>query len=157
MRIDRNDLKRIIRALEVYQLTGEPISVHQARHDHSKVPMRYPAHVVGLWPEREQLYRTINARVEEMIAAGWVDEVRGLRAAGYGPQLRSQQAIGYAELHEAAEGRVDRTRAIELIKRNSRHYARRQLSWYRADKAIGWHADPAAVDLADLERYQAGR
>src|SRR6185503_6707559 len=79
-----------------------------------------------------------------------------LRAAGFGPPMRSQQAIGYAELHDAADGRVARARAIELIKRNSRHYARRQLSWYRADRTIGWHADPGAVDLADRNCPAAG-
>ena len=91
-----------------------------------------------------------------MIATGLEREVGELRTHGYRPPLRSQQAIGYAELHDAADGRVERVRAIELIKRNSRHYARRQLSWYRADDAIAWRADPAAVDLADLERYLAG-
>ena len=76
--------------------------------------------------------------------------------AGYKPPLRSQQAIGYAELHDALDGRVTRARAIELIKRNSRHYARRQLSWYRSDQTITWHPSAAAVDLAELERYLAG-
>jgi tRNA dimethylallyltransferase len=143
-RIDRNDAKRIIRALEVFQLTGEPMSAHQAKHDHRSTPPRYPSRLVGLAPEREALYQAIDRRVDAMIDAGLE------------PPLRSQQAIGYAELHDAADGRVERARAIELIKRNSRHYARRQLSWYRADKTIGWHADPTAVDLADLERYLAG-
>ena len=156
-KIDRNDAKRIIRALEVFRLTGEPMSVHQARHDHRSAPPRYEAQLVGLAPEREALYRAIDERVDAMVAAGLEHEVARLRGQGYRPPLRSQQAIGYAELHDAAEGRVERGRAIELIKRNSRHYARRQLSWYRAEGAILWHADPAAVDLADLERYLAGR
>jgi tRNA dimethylallyltransferase len=155
-RIDRNDEKRIIRALEVFRLTGEPMSAHQARHDHRSLPPRYAARLVGLQPERERLYQAIDRRVEEMIAAGLEAEVAALRDRGYRPPLRSQQAIGYAELHDAVEGRVERARAIELIKRNSRHYARRQLSWYRGDPAIGWHQDPGAVDLDDLERYLAG-
>jgi tRNA dimethylallyltransferase len=156
-KIDRNDEKRIIRALEVFRLTGEPMSAHQARHDHRSMPPRYPARLVGLSPERAALYAAIDRRVDAMLEAGLEGEVAALRDRGYLPPLRSQQAIGYAELHDAAEGRVVRARAIELIKRNSRHYARRQLSWYRADKAIGWHADASAVDLADLERYLAGR
>ena len=155
-KIDRNDAKRIIRAVEVFRLTGEPMSAHQAKHDHRSTPPRYTARLVGLSPEREALYRAIDQRVDAMIAAGLEGEVAGLRGQGYVPPLRSQQAIGYAELHDAADGRVERGRAIELIKRNSRHYARRQLSWYRANEAIRWHADPAAVDLADLERYLAG-
>lgn len=156
-RIERNDQKRIIRALEVFRLTGEPMSAHQARHDHRSAPQRYEARLIGLQPEREALYRTIDRRVESMIEAGLETEVAALRDQGYRPPLRSQQAIGYAELHDAADGRVDRPRAIELIKRNSRHYARRQLSWYRADRTIAWHCDPGAVDLDELERYLAGR
>ena len=156
-RIDRNDAKRIIRALEVFRLTGEPMSAHQAKHDHRSLPPRYEARLVGVAPEREALYQAIDRRVEAMIEAGLEAEVAALRARGYRPPLRSQQAIGYAELHDAAEGVVDRVRAIELIKRNSRHYARRQLSWYRSDQNVRWHPDPSAVDLDDLERYLAER
>ncbi|HEY1816388.1 MAG TPA: tRNA (adenosine(37)-N6)-dimethylallyltransferase MiaA [Kofleriaceae bacterium] len=155
-KIEKNDRKRMIRALEVYRLTGEAMSSHQARHDHRTAPRRYDATVVGLAPEREALYQMIDQRVDEMVAAGLETEVASLRAAGFAPPLRSQQAIGYAELHAAAAGEVDRTRAIDLIKRNSRHYARRQLSWYRSDSTITWHASPAAVDLDDLRRYLAG-
>jgi len=155
-KIDRNDEKRTIRALEVYRLTGEPMSAHQARHDHKLVPPRYDFRLVGLAPERETLYAMIDARVDQMIEAGLEAEVTALRAAGYLPPLRSQQAIGYAELHSAAAGEVERARAIELIKRNSRHYARRQLSWWRPDQTITWFAGPGDVDLADLQRYLAG-
>ena len=155
-KIDRNDRKRIIRALEVHRLTGEPMSAHQARHDHRTLERRYPARLIGLAPPRDDLYRAIEARVDAMLAGGLESEVATLRAAGYLPPLRSQQAIGYAELHEVAAERLERPRAIELIKRNSRHYARRQLSWYRADSTVAWYAHPDAVDLADLERYLGG-
>jgi tRNA dimethylallyltransferase len=154
-KIERNDKKRTIRAIEVYRLTGERMSAHQARHDHKKLEPRYPARLVGLSPEREALYAAIDRRVDEMLAAGLEREVAALRSAGFRPPLRSQQAIGYAELHALAEGSLERARAIELIKRNSRHYARRQLSWYRADPTVAWHASPGDVDLADLERYLA--
>jgi tRNA dimethylallyltransferase len=156
-KIDRNDEKRIIRALEVWKLTGEPMSAHQARHDHKKLPPRYEAKLVGLAPEREALYRAIDARVDHMLEAGLEREVAALREAGYLPPLRSQQAIGYAELHAVAAGELERGRAIELIKRNSRHYARRQLSWYRPDPTISWHPEPAAVDHAELGRYLTER
>ncbi|MBL0219482.1 MAG: tRNA (adenosine(37)-N6)-dimethylallyltransferase MiaA [Myxococcales bacterium] len=160
-KIDPKDVKRTIRAIEVFRLTGEPMSAHQARHDHRAMPSRYPARVVGLAPEREALYAAIDARVEAMLAAGLEAEVLALRERGFRPPLRSQQAIGYAELHDVLDGKVDRSRAIELIKRNSRHYARRQLSWYRGSSAgaseVSWSPHPAAVDLADLERYLAGR
>jgi tRNA dimethylallyltransferase len=159
-KIDPNDEKRMIRALEVYRLTGETMSAHQAKHDHRSLPMRYPTRLVGVNPEREALYRNIDARVDQMIEQGLEAEVAALRERGFVPPLRSQQAIGYAELHDVHDGRVERARAIELIKRNSRHYARRQVSWYRAQIAqpetIQWFADPGAVDLVDLERYLAG-
>ncbi len=159
-KIDPNDRKRIIRALEVFRLTGEPMSAHQARHDHKTLPLRYPVRIVGLAPDREDLYRAIDARVDQMIAEGLEAEVAVLRERGYAPPLRSQQAIGYAELHDVVDGKVDRPRAIELIKRNSRHYARRQLSWYRAPSSgandVEWSASVGSVDLADLERYLAG-
>lgn len=155
-KIDRNDEKRMIRALEVFRLTGEPMSVHQGRHDHKSMPRRYEARLVGLSPERGALYAAIDARVDQMLVAGLEAEVRSLRAAGYVPPLRSQQAIGYAELHAHAAGEVERDRAIELIKRNTRHYARRQLSWYRSDATITWYPAAAAVDLAGLQRYLSG-
>lgn len=154
-KIEKNDEKRTIRALEVFRLTGEPMSAHQARHDHKSLPRRFAAKLIGLAPDREDLYRAIDARVDQMIEAGFEAEVAALRERGYLPPLRSQQAIGYAELHELAAGAVDRARAIELIKRNSRHYARRQLSWYRSDPTIEWVANPAAVDLAAIGRYLA--
>ena len=152
-KIDPHDEKRMIRALEVFRLTGETMSAHQARHDHRTLPRRYPARLVGLAPPREDLYRAIDARVDAMLAAGLAAEVAALRAAGYLPPLRSQQAIGYAELHQVADGTLGYDRAVELIKRNSRHYARRQLSWYGGDTSVAWYAGAAAVDLAELERY----
>ncbi len=155
-KIEKNDEKRMIRALEVYRLTGEPMSSHQARHDHKTMPRRYDARLVGLSPEREALYAAIDRRVDEMIEAGFEREVDELRARGYRPPMRSQQAIGYAELHALADGQLQRVRAIELIKRNSRHYARRQASWYRPDKQITWYPAPGAVDLTEFERYLAG-
>lgn len=155
-KIEKNDEKRIVRALEVFRLTGEPMSAHQARHDHRTLPRRYDARMVGLSPDREDLYKAIDARVDEMIELGFEQEVAALRERGYQPPLRSQQAIGYAELHAVAAGEVDRARGIELIKRNSRHYARRQMSWYRADTTITWHPNPAAVDLDEVGRYLAG-
>jgi tRNA dimethylallyltransferase len=155
-KIDPNDRKRLVRALEVHTLTGVPMSEHQRRHDHKTAPPRYEHLLVGLAPPRDALYRRIDARVDEMLAAGLLDEVRALRARGYAPPLRSQEAIGYAELHAHLAGALALTRAVELVKRNSRRYARRQISWYRPDQRVTWHSDPSAVDLASLERYLAG-
>ncbi len=157
-KIDRNDEKRIIRALEVFLETGVPMSVHQARHDHRLMPPRYPVRKIGLAPERELLYQRIERRVDQMMERGLLAEVTGLRDAGYRPPLRSQEAIGYAELHTAmdqTEGdfAAHHAQAIEYIKRNSRRYARRQISWYRSDEDVRWSPGPDAVDQDELERY----
>jgi tRNA dimethylallyltransferase len=152
-RIDPNDLIRISRALEVHALTGTTMTDHQRRHDHQRVPPRYRAELVGLAPPRPQLYAAIEARVDRMVRDGLVDEVRGLRAAGYGPSLRSQGAIGYAEVHQHLDQIHELPRAVELIKRNSRRYARRQRSWYRRDAQVRWFEQHADIDLNQLGRY----
>ncbi|MBK9031967.1 MAG: tRNA (adenosine(37)-N6)-dimethylallyltransferase MiaA [Myxococcales bacterium] len=155
-RIDPNDRKRLIRALEVIVTTGVALSEHHRRHDHRRVPPRYPHRLIGVAPPRADLYAAIDARCDAMVAAGLVEEVAQLRAAGHVPPLRSQQAIGYAELHEHLAGRFDLSRAIELMKRNSRRYARRQLSWYRSQTAVEWVTAADRVDLGDLAAYLTG-
>ncbi len=155
-RIDENDLIRITRALEVYELTGLPMSHHHRTHDHRTAPLRYRARVVGLAPDREALYRRIDERVDEMMAAGLLREVEALRARGIGPELGSQAAIGYAELHQHLDGAIPLGEAVRLIKRNSRRYARRQLSWYRNDPTVEWHQRRADVDLEELGGYLGG-
>jgi tRNA dimethylallyltransferase len=154
-KIDRNDRKRLTRALEVHALTGVPMSEHQKNHDFRTLKPRYDARLVGLAPERDELYRRIDARVAGMFDAGLVDEVIALRAAGHRPPLRSQQAIGYAEVHAHLDGALALPAAIAQVQQASRRYARRQLSWYRSDQSVTvtWAADPAAVDLDSLERY----
>ena len=155
-RVDEHDIIRLVRALEVYELTGVPMSEHRRRHDHRRVPWRYRARLIGLAPEREALYRRIDARVDEMLAAGLVEEVEGLRAAGYGRDLRSQAAIGYSEIHDYLDGITSLAEATRLIKRNSRRYARRQMSWYRKDGNVEWAERQADVDLASVGRYLGG-
>lgn len=152
-RVEPRDRKRITRALEVFEHTGEPMSAHQRRHDFRRVPPRYPARLVGLRPPRDALYARIDARVDRMIAAGWVDEVRALRERGYRPPLRSQQAIGYGELHRYLDGDLDLAAAIRLIQRNTRRYARRQLSWYQPHEGVRWYADASEVPIAALTEY----
>ncbi len=151
-KIHKTDQRRIIRALEVHRLTGVPLSEHHRIHQAK--PERYPAKIVGLAPEREQLYRQIDARVLRMMEAGFLEEVKHLRDARYHSGLRSQQAIGYRELHghlDADGATVEQ--AIALIQRNSRRYARRQLSWYRGQEDVDWYPGPSKVDLSELGRY----
>jgi tRNA dimethylallyltransferase len=153
VRIEVHDQKRVLRALEVHALTGVTMAEHRSRHDHRRVAPRYPARFVGLAPARDILYQRINARVDTMMAEGFVDEVRGLRERGVSQGFRSQGAIGYAELHADLDGVLPLVEAVERIKRNSRRYARRQVSWYRSDGEVQWFEDPDRVDLDDLGRY----
>ena len=88
-----------------------------------------------------------------MIERGLVAEVEGLRRRGFQPPLRSQMAIGYAEVHAHLAGELELGDALQLIQRASRRYARRQRSWYRGDARVKWHRRPVEVDLGDLERY----
>ena len=152
-RIHERDLRRITRALEVWELTGKTMSEWQKDNNFNLLPMRYQALIAGLAPPREALYARIDERVHGMMADGLLAEVEQLRARGFGPHLRSQAAIGYAELHAHLRGEYDLARAVALIQRNSRRYARRQLSWYRADRRVNWAKSPSEIDLAALQRY----
>ncbi len=144
-----NDVVRVVRALEVHALTGIPYSrLHAA---HRERPDRIPALQIGVAPPRDLLYDRINRRVDEMIAAGWVDEVRGLVAAGHEGHLERIKALGYREIAAYLRGEQSLEEAVEAVKRHHRRYARRQLSWFRADKRVRWldPSDvPAAVDAA---------
>lgn len=153
-RIHDTDERRLIRALEVYRLTGVPLSEHHRRH--KQQPPRYRARWLGLSPERKALYARIDARVEEMLASGWLAEVRALAEAGVGPEQRSQQAIGYRELHEHLRGDRDLPETTALVQINSRRYARRQMSWYRGNDQIEWSEEPSRIDLDELGRYLLG-
>lgn len=134
-RIHPNDAVRIIRALEVYHLTGRPISQWQQRQPPAEVGR---ARRFGLTLSRELLYRRINERVERMIAQGWLDEVRRLLEAGYDPHLPAMRSLGYAELVQVVQGKLPLQQAIALIQRETRRFAKRQLTWFRADKQIEW-------------------
>jgi len=136
-RIHPNDLVRIIRALEVFELTGEPLSRHFARQSNGHL-QGFQILRIGLEKPRPELYQRINLRVEQMFAQGLLEEVKGLREKGYGPELKSQKIIGYRQAHALLDGRYDLPRAKELIQRDSRHYARRQLTWMRAEPEIRW-------------------
>lgn len=156
-RIGANDRVRLIRALEIYRLTGIPKSELTARHAFSE--RRYDALTFCLSVEREALYRRVNARVERMIADGLVSEVRGLLGMGYGPQSPGFATIGYREIAEYLEGRIGLDEAVSLIKRNSRRYAKRQMTWFRAIRDVHWVQYPYDVDglIRAIRAFMAGR
>lgn len=134
-RIHPNDAVRIIRALEVHHVTGRPISAWQWREPSSEVGK---VRRFGLTMPRELLYRRINERVAQMVAQGWLDEVRRLLEAGYTPELQAMRSLGYAELVQVIQGNLGLSEAIALIQRETRRFAKRQLTWFRADKHVEW-------------------
>lgn len=136
-RIHPNDLRRLVRALEVFQLTGIPFSTHQRNRDQQK-PSPFQLCLIGLHMDRALLYKRIEERVDEMLASGWLDEVKKLKEAGYGSELTSMQALGYKELYLYLDGEINWDFAVERIKRNTRRFAKRQLSWFRHMKEIEW-------------------
>jgi tRNA dimethylallyltransferase len=136
-RIHVDDTRRLVRALEIYELTGKPISLLQKQWQ-SNQPSRIPAVWIGLMWERDELNRRINARVKEMIAAGWVGEVRALLAKYPGLSRTAAGATGYAELIEYAAGRMGLEEAVEQIKIATRQLARRQMKWFRRFSHVHW-------------------
>ena len=131
-----NDRFRIIRALETYQTTGHPISAHQRQHRFAQP--RFATFKIGLTMPRAELYARIDQRVDQMVAEGLLEEVRGLLARGYGADLKSMQSIGYRHMVDFLQSRVVWEETLRLLKRDTRRYAKRQFTWFRADPDIEW-------------------
>jgi tRNA dimethylallyltransferase len=146
-RIHPNDERRIVRALEVYRLTGRPMSELQTQW---AAPAATHNRMIGLTMPRERLYERIDARVRAMIDMGLVDEVRRLRMAGLEQNRSAAAAIGYAETIAHLDGEYDLARAVELIQRNTRRYAKHQLTWFRKDERIAWFDVARYADVAAL-------
>ncbi|GAW91493.1 tRNA (adenosine(37)-N6)-dimethylallyltransferase MiaA [Calderihabitans maritimus] len=135
-KIHPNDLRRVIRALEVYYRTGQPLSKsHRVGREENK---NYRVCMIGLYMDRKKLYQRINQRVDEMIATGLVEEVRKLLEMGYSPQLPALQGLGYKQIVGYLKGEYSLEEAIRLLKRDTRRFAKRQLTWFRRDKRIRW-------------------
>ena len=143
-----NDLIRIVRALEVHAITGTPYSV--LHEEHQRKADRVEARFFALEWDRAQLYERINARVDSMVAAGWVEEVQTLVEEGYGPSLESLKALGYREIAQHLEGNQSLEDAIEATKMHHRRYAKRQLTWFRGDKRIHWLPYDGTAPVKDL-------
>ncbi len=139
-RIKPNDLRRIIRALEVYNSTGKPISYLQNNYSNKyNKNDKFKYHIIGLKRNRENLYQNINLRVDKMIKDGLIEEVKELRAKGYNSNLNSMQGLGYKQINKYLDGEYDKETAINLIKRDTRHYAKRQMTWFNNKiKNIEW-------------------
>ena len=154
-RLHTHDTYRILRALEVVETTGKPISRHHQEHGFLEQPFR--SLKIGLNMDRAILYEGINARVDAMICAGFVDEVRSLLARGYPSDLKSLQSIGYRHMLDYIEGRLSWEECTRTLKRDHRRYAKRQLTWFGADPEIIWKEPGQAGQIKDLINNFLGR
>lgn len=154
-RLHPNDLRRVIRALEVYDLTGVPLSARE-KEPPPESPWDFQLYAID-WP-RDMLYARVEARVDAMMKAGLLDEVRALRNAGVAPDCQSMQGLGYKELWPVIEGKAALDEAVSLIKLRTRHYAKRQLTWFRRDGRITWipwDSDLSKAADAICRKYEA--
>ena len=146
-RLHPNDTYRILRALEVADSTGQAISTHHQKHGFLEQP--FQSLRIGLCMDRAVLYDRINQRVDAMMSAGFLDEVKGLLAKGYAADLRSMQSIGYRHMVDYIEDRLSWEECVRTIKRDHRRYAKRQLTWFGADSEIIWKT-PGQVEEIKL-------
>lgn len=134
--IHANNIKRVIRALEFYEKTGKKISEHNEEQKQKSTPYN-SAYFVLTWP-RDVLYERINRRVDLMLEAGLLDEVKALLDEGYSPSLVSMQGLGYKEFVPYFEGQCTLDEAVYILKRDTRHFAKRQLTWYGREREVLW-------------------
>ncbi len=134
--IHKNNVKRVIRALEFYHETGMPISLHN--EEQRKNEAIYNAAYFVLNDERERVYKRIDSRVDKMEKAGLVEEVKKLKNAGYDRSYVSMQGLGYKEILAYLDGEIDLERALYLIKRDSRHFAKKQITWFNREPEVIW-------------------
>ena len=133
-RLHPNDVKRVVRALEVYQKTGKPMSQMIMHHEDSP----YDLYVFGLTMDRQKLYTKINQRVDKMIQEGLVEEVKHLWESGCHEEFTSMQGLGYKEMLAYIKGEISFLEAVEKLKQGTRRLAKRQLTWFKRDKRIQW-------------------
>ncbi|MBD5640592.1 tRNA (adenosine(37)-N6)-dimethylallyltransferase MiaA [Clostridium botulinum] len=133
-----NDLKRVVRALEVYKITGKSISEYTKENEKKLYNIPYNINYFVLNMNREVLYERINKRVDIMMDKGLIEEVKKLESMGYTPDMQSMKGIGYKEILFYLKGDISLDEAIYLIKKGSRNYAKRQLTWFRKDKRSIW-------------------
>lgn len=155
-RLHPNDTFRIIRALEVYRVTGTPISDFHNTHRFSD--HLYRTLKIGLNMDRKMLYDRINRRVAAMIEKGLVEEVKRLLAMGYSTDLKTMQSIGYRHMADFIENRLEWEEALDTMKRDTRRYAKRQLTWFRNDPEMIWFHPDQADEIAErIEEFTTNR
>lgn len=151
-RIHPNDRQRILRALEVFRITGLPLSHWQEQHRFGDC--RYETIKIVLNRDRQELYRRIDRRVHTMMTKGFLSEVEGLLRRGYGPDLKSMQSLGYRQLARHLAGECSLDEAVSEIQRETRRYAKRQLTWFRGDPEFQcFHPDGADEVMDHLTQW----
>lgn len=138
--IHANNVKRVIRALEYYKLTGQKISEHNEEQREKESPYDFSYFVLN--DHRELLYERINKRVDEMVTEGLIDEVQKLKNMGYDRSYVSMQGLGYKEILSYLEGEIPLEEAIYILKRDTRHFAKRQITWFKREKEVIWVNKP---------------
>lgn len=149
-KIHPNDNQRILRLMEVYLITGKPLNELQKKNI---PPANFEALYYGLIIERDELYKRINDRVDRMVEDGLLAEVANLRVEGYLPSLNSLNTVGYKEFFQYFDGELSFDETLENIKMNSRRYAKRQITWFKADDRIKWidvNTDKSKADLINM-------
>lgn len=134
--IHENNLKRVIRAIEYYRQTGERISEHNERESQRKSPYNFLYYVLTM--DRSLLYERIDRRVDLMLSQGLLEEVQALQSMGCTRQMVSMQGLGYKEMLDYLEGRLTYDEAVYILKRDTRHFAKRQLTWFKRERDVRW-------------------
>lgn len=155
--IHPNNVRRVIRALEIYHLTGKTMQEYQSQQ---QPDLLYNTAIVGLTMDRDQLYERINLRVDMMMDEGLLPEVKALYQQGL-RECQSIQAIGYKEIYEYLDGKVTLDEAVENLKQNSRRYAKRQLTWFRNKMKVEWfdvsNVNNFSKKIAEISQYVEGK
>ena len=154
-KIHENNVKRVIRALEFYKKTGTKISEHNEAESQKESPYNFEYFV--LCDDRAKLYDKIDRRIDIMLEDGLVDEVRGLVAEGYDRSLVSMQGLGYKEIIDYLQGRCSFDEAVYTLKRDTRHFAKRQITWFKREKHVTWVNKNEYESEADILEYMLDR
>lgn len=134
--IHENNVKRVIRALEFYRLTGKKISEHNEEQKERQSPYHFAYFVLN--DEREHLYRRIEQRIDQMLEQGLVDEVKKLKSMGCHQDMVSMKGLGYKEILDYLDGITTLPEAVEILKRDTRHFAKRQITWFKREEDVIW-------------------
>ena len=148
--VSENNVKKVVRALSFFEMTGEKLSAHNAKERERTSPFDFAYFVLTM--DRKKLYERIDKRVELMFETGLVEEVKGLAAKGYNKSLTSMQGIGYKEVIDYLNGETSLSECISIIKRDTRHFAKRQLTWFKREKKVQYiNRDDLVSDEKCLE------